>query len=251
MDLPILVYHHLVQTDHVNADSYEISLSQFEEQLDLLQALGFETISLADLCLALDEGRRNLSKVVVLTFDDAFRSFHELALPTLSRHGMRATVFVPVGEIGGTNRWDAAAGYPQRAVMSESELREIAAAGMEIGSHGWTHRSLPGCSEHEIEEELVRSRERLRELGFAADFFAYPYGHYSKRCIELVKAAGYKGAASMFSDAPSVTDNRFALRRVYVHPGDTPLRFRCKLSRPYLRYKAMRGRPVENDPARA
>lgn len=251
MDLPILLYHHLVEAAQVAPGSYEISFRQFEEQLDLLQILGFKTISFADLCGALDTPRCDLSKVAILTFDDAFRSFHRLALPALLRRSMRATVFVPVGEIGGTNRWDAAAGYPRREVMSESELREIADAGMEIGSHGWTHRSLPECSEREIEEELVRSRERLRDLGHHAEFFAYPFGHYSERCIDLVKAAGYRAAASIFSDAASVTANRFALRRIYIHPADTALRFRCKLSRPYLRYKAIRGRPPENDFARA
>ena len=250
MDLPILLYHHLVKDQEACPDHYEIGVRQFETQLDLLGGNGFETISLADLCLALDEGR-DLAKAVILTFDDALRSFHQLALPALLRRRMRATVFVPVGEIGGTNRWDAAAGFPERAVMTESELQEIAAEGIEIGSHGWTHRSLPDCSEAEMKEELTRSRERLQGLGLTADYFAYPYGHHSERCCEMVKAAGYHAAASIFSDAPSVTGNRFALRRIYVHPADSAWRFRCKLSRPYLRYKAIRGRPRGKNPARA
>ena len=183
-------------------------------------------------------------RIAIITFDDGFRSFFELAFPALKRRGMRATVFVPAGEIAGTNRWDLAAGYPQHPVMSDGELREIAAAGMEIGSHGWAHRSLPECSELEAREELVQSRERLGELGLVPDIFAYPYGHYSRHCVEIVNEAGYQAAASIFSDAPSVTANRFAMRRIYVHPGDTPLRFRSKLSRAYLRYKAMRGMPA-------
>jgi FkbM family methyltransferase len=244
LDLPILLYHHLVSGDAVDPSGYEISLHQFEQQLDLLQQSGFRIISFAKLLRIMNGREQLVRRMAIISFDDAFRSFVELALPALKRRGVGATVFVPAGEIGETNRWDVAAGYPQHPVMSESELREIAAAGMEIGSHGWAHRSLPGCSELEAHEELVRSRERLGELGLAADVFAYPYGYHSPRCAAMVQAAGYQAAASIFSDAPSVTANRFAMRRIYIHPRDTPPRFRCKLSRVYLRYKAMRGVPA-------
>jgi FkbM family methyltransferase len=244
-DIPILLYHHLVAGNDVNPAAYEMSIGQFEQQLDLLEEWGFTPISFAKLLRIMVGLEPPKKRSVIITFDDAFRSFYKLALPALERRHMEATVFVPAGEIGGTNRWDAANGYAPRSLMTEVELREINAAGMEIGSHGWAHRSLPGCSELEAREELVRSREHLGALGLTADIFAYPYGQHSPRCIAMVKAAGYRAAASIFSDAPSVTANRFVMRRIYVHPGDTPLRFRSKLSRLYLRYKAMRGAPPE------
>ena len=50
---------------------------------------------------------------------------------------------------------------------------------------------------------------------------------------------------SVFSDAPTVTANRYAMRRVYIHSGDTDLRFRLKLTGAYLRYKAWRDVPHE------
>jgi peptidoglycan/xylan/chitin deacetylase (PgdA/CDA1 family) len=248
MDLPILLYHHLVEGENVDAGHYEVSLRQFEEQLDTLRRLKFETIHFATLTEMMEGREKPRPRMAIITFDDAFRSFHQLALPALKRRGMRATVFVPAGEIGGSNRWDGAKGFPRREIMSEDELREIAADGMEIGSHGWAHRSLPECSDAEAREELVRSRERLHALGHAADVFAYPHGHYSQTSKELVAAAGYRAAVSIFSDAPSVTADRYAMRRIYVHPGDTPWRFRGKLSRPYLRLMARRGKPAEASP---
>ena len=250
-DIPILLYHHLVAGNDVNPATYEMSIRQFEQQLDLLGRWGFTVISFATLLRVMKGLEPRRPRTVIITFDDAFHSFFELAFPALKQRGMRATVFVPAGEIGGTNRWDAAAGYPQHPVMRDAELREIAAAGIEIGSHGWAHRSLPKCSDLKAREELVRSRERLGELGLAPEVFAYPYGHYSSRCVEMVNEAGYQAAVSIFSDARSVTANRFAMRRIYVHPGDTPFRFRCKLSRAYLRYKAMRGMPAETNWAEA
>jgi peptidoglycan/xylan/chitin deacetylase (PgdA/CDA1 family) len=245
MDLPILLYHHLVEGENVDAGHYEVSLRQFEEQLDTLRRLKFETIDFRTLTEMIEGRPKPRRRMAIITFDDAFRSFIELALPALKRRGMRATVFVPAGEIGGSNRWDSAKGFPRRAIMTEDELWQIATEGMEIGSHGWAHRSLPACSDAEAQEELVRSREHLRTLGHAADVFAYPHGHHSEKSKALVAAAGYRAAVSIFSDAPSVTDDRYAMRRVYVHPGDTPWRFRGKLSRPYLRLMAQRGKPAE------
>jgi peptidoglycan/xylan/chitin deacetylase (PgdA/CDA1 family) len=240
MDIPILLYHHLIAEGEPNPAHYEISLRQFEQQLDLLLRWGFSIISLAGLFRILDRLETLKGRVAIITFDDAFQSFFEHALPALRARALSATVFVPAGEIGGTNRWDNSAGQPERAVMSAEQLQEAAAAGMEIGSHGWVHRSLPECSEAEAHEEIYTSRARLHELGLAADFFAYPFGHYSAHHAALVAEAGYRGAVSIFSDSSDVTANVFAMRRIYIHPGDNALRFRLKLSKPYSRYKAVR-----------
>jgi FkbM family methyltransferase len=250
-DIPILLYHHLVDSTQVDPEVYEISIQQFEQQLDLLQKLRFNVITFATLLRIMRGAEPRPERLAIITFDDAFRSFYELAFPALRHRAMPATVFVPAGEIGGSNRWDSSTGFPERRIMTEDELREIAADGMEIGSHGWVHRSLPKCSEEEADEELARSREHLAGLGMRPDVFAYPYGEHSRRSMAKVRAAGYEAAVSIFSDAPSVTANRFAMRRVYVHAGDSPLRFRCKLSRLYLRYKAMRGLPGDGDPVGA
>lgn len=247
-DLPILLYHHIVPGQAADPGAYEISIRQFEQQLDLLVAWKFSVINFGTLLQMMNGALPRRRRVAIITFDDAFRSFFEMAFPALKSRGLPATVFVPAGEIGGRNAWDVVTGYPERAVMTEGELREIAAGGMEIGSHGWAHRSLPNCSESEAHEELVRSRQRLAELGLPADVFAYPYGHYSPESAAMVLAAGYSAAVSIFSDAPAVTANRFAMRRVYVHPGDSPWRFRCKLSCAYLRLIARRGRPNGSAP---
>jgi peptidoglycan/xylan/chitin deacetylase (PgdA/CDA1 family) len=244
MNIPILLYHHLIAGDHADRRFYELSISQFEEQLDLLKRFEFETITFASLMRMLDNTEAARPRMAIITFDDAFCSFRELALPALQRRGMHATLFVPAGHLGGTNSWDAARGFPERPIMNEEELRSVAKAGIEIGSHGWHHRSLPMCNDSELEEEVLRSREKLSSLVSTVDYFAYPGGEYSPRSCAIVERAGYAAAASIFSGERSVTANRFAMRRVYIHPGDTSLRFRIKLSDIYLRYKAFRGLPT-------
>jgi hypothetical protein len=58
--------------------------------------------------------------------------------------------------------------------------------------------------------------------------------------VDMLREAGYRGAVSMFSQAASVTADRFCLRRIMPHRGDSALSFRMKLSPLYLRYVAWR-----------
>jgi peptidoglycan/xylan/chitin deacetylase (PgdA/CDA1 family) len=240
-DLPILMYHHLIEEGEPVAGSFEIKAGAFVQQLDCLRKWGYEIVGLNRL-MAFIEGKKTLPRrPVILTFDDAYHSFLELVLPELRRRSMTATVFVPAGEIGGTNRWDQERGFPKRPVMTAGELRTCREAGIEIGAHGWLHRNLTQCSRAEAEEEIVRSRDELaRCLGTPPTFYSYPYGAHLPEHFEMLAKAGYQAAVSIFSAAPTVTANRYAMRRVYIHPGNTTLSFRLKLSGLYLRYKAWR-----------
>jgi len=242
LDLPILMYHHL-EPDGAPITPYAIPAGVFATHLEVLRSAGFVTLSFHQLFEVLEGKRKRPAKAAVLTFDDGYESFRTLALPALVAQGMTATVFVVAGAIGGVNHWDLPQGYPRRALMDEVALKEIVAAGMEIGSHGWAHRDLTACTESELAEEFVRSRQEIRDcLGIQADFFAYPYGHYSRSYFPLLERAGYRGAVTIFSDEPTVTHARYAMRRVLAHAGDTAWRFRLKLSPLYLHYVAWRDR---------
>jgi peptidoglycan/xylan/chitin deacetylase (PgdA/CDA1 family) len=245
IDLPILMYHHLEWRQ--TSSEYTISAQQFARHLHRLSNDGFTTISFRQLVEALDRPGSLPPRPVIISFDDGYESFRQMALPALVAHGMSASVFVVAGEIGGTDRWDRERARAPRQLMDESGIAEVIAAGMEIGSHGWAHRDLTTSSAGEMDEELVRSREHLVDrFGVEVGVFAYPYGRYEPRHFERLAHAGYGAAATIFSTAPTVTYERFAMRRVYIHPGDAGLRFRSKLTPAYLRYMAWRdGRPAQ------
>jgi peptidoglycan/xylan/chitin deacetylase (PgdA/CDA1 family) len=244
VNIPILMYHHLVAAGPADERFYEIHIKLFEQHLDWLQAWRFETISFKRL-LAQNRRQGELPpRAVIISFDDAFRSFVELALSALAKRGMQATVFVPAAYIGQTNLWDQERGFPERSVMTADELRQVAASGMEIGSHGWLHRDMTICSDPEADEEIVGSKRKLEATtGQRVCVFAYPFGRYKHEHIGRLRKAGYEAATSIFSNESSVTDNPFAMRRIYIHARDNYLRFRLKLSQFYLNYLAWRGIP--------
>lgn len=113
------------------------------------------------------------------------------------------------------------AGHPDCRPMGWDALREMRAAGFEIGSHGVGHCMLATLSQEQLETELVESKAALeRELGGSAILLSYPVGGdlaFDRRVIEATKAAGYHAACSYISGSnPRAAVNRYALRRLPV-----------------------------------
>lgn len=243
-DVPILMYHNLDASASGRMRPYTVTCAAFERHLALLDSLGYSTLSFDDLRAIVVGERPPTNREVLLTFDDGYESFLRLAVPALLRRGMTATVFVVAGELGGQNHWDLGTDIESRRLLSANEVRDVQALGMSVGVHGWAHRDLLRCSDRERSIEISRSKEVLEELlGRPVTTFAYPFGHHSASLFQALKAAGYRDAVTMFSEESHVTSNPFAMRRVYVHPGDGLVRFPLKLSRAYLRHCALRGIP--------
>lgn len=76
----------------------------FTWQMELL-ARCFNVLSLREALAAIDSGRVP-PRAVCITFDDGYRSVHDLALPVLRRLGLPATVFVSSGYVDGRNMWN-------------------------------------------------------------------------------------------------------------------------------------------------
>ncbi len=110
---------------------------------------------------------------ICITFDDVSSTVYDYAYPVLADADITATAFVIAGRIGGQ-----IASRPER-YMNLDELREVEAAGWEIGSHGVNHLGMATLTEEEIRYELSESREMLTQFGFDVTTFAYPFGSLS------------------------------------------------------------------------
>jgi peptidoglycan/xylan/chitin deacetylase (PgdA/CDA1 family) len=82
----------------------EPDIDIFTWQMELL-ARCFNVLSLREALAAIDSGRVP-PRAVCITFDDGYRSVHDLALPVLRRLGLPATVFVSSGYVDGRNMWN-------------------------------------------------------------------------------------------------------------------------------------------------
>lgn len=96
----ILTYHHVADWDPVypyDPGVADATPAQFRRQMELL-ARYCTPIGIDELIRAF-EGAPLPKNPVMVTFDDAYRSCHDVALPILRAVGMRATFFVPTSYV--------------------------------------------------------------------------------------------------------------------------------------------------------
>ena len=197
-DILILCHHAVSATWPADLS---VTPERFERQLRLLLRRGYRPTTFHDAFRA-EAG----TKVLAVTFDDAFSSVLSEAAPILRRLGMPATVFVPTSHAGspvamswpGIDNWLGTPHEAELTALSWDQLRGLSHEGWEIGSHTCTHPSLPALEDAELMSELVESRRRCEEeIGVPCRSVAYPYGHVDPRVVRAAKAAGYSVGAGL------------------------------------------------------
>lgn len=217
----VLMYH---SVSVFTEDPYLVTVdpARFERQLEWLRARGLRGTSMRELLAA--RARGGARGLVGLTFDDGYEDFVDNVMPRLRRYGWTATVFVIAGRLGGDNGWDPRG--PRKQLMTAEQVEQVAAAGIEIGSHSVSHASLVELDEEALRAEATRSRAVLREVsGQRVPGFCYPYGHVDERVVHAVRACGYDYGTAIWRGPVS---GRFALPRTYVGERDGSLRLVAK-----------------------
>jgi peptidoglycan/xylan/chitin deacetylase (PgdA/CDA1 family) len=96
------------------------------------------------------------------------------------------------------------------------QAREMADAGVEIGSHTLTHPILTRLSDDRLREEVGRSRDRIQDaLGREVEAFCYPNGDYDPRAQLEVARAGYRCAVTTEVGLNNERNDPLALRRIH------------------------------------
>lgn len=229
--IPILTYHKIapVPSQSIYPGTF-VPPRVFNQHLAYLAKNGFDAVTLSDAFRGKGE------KPVVLTFDDGFLDFHQVAAPELERRKMLGTVFLVSDHLGGDNAWDTRIGDVAAPLMTREQILELAAKGFEFGSHTLTHCHLDHLTEDEQRRELVESKANLEhELGLPMDTFCYPYGGYNETTLKLVAEAGYKLATTCDKGHNTLETPPFKLNRIAIR-NDTSLPiFIYKLWRWYRR----------------
>jgi peptidoglycan/xylan/chitin deacetylase (PgdA/CDA1 family) len=213
----VLVYHRFAGELKPGQERIDLAPGRFYRQLRLLRLLGFRALPLEDL-LAFHRGERNdlPRRRFVVTADDAIADAIE-PLRRAARHAPQ--LFVPTAELGGSAHW-----IDGEPVASWNEVRDLAAAGVAIGSHTRHHRRLTQLDPAEREEELSGSLRELREhLPGAAAVIAYPNGDHDDAVCLDTENAGYELAFTTEKGRNSAATDRFRLHRVSVHGADGAL----------------------------
>ncbi|MEQ1831584.1 MAG: polysaccharide deacetylase family protein [Candidatus Eisenbacteria bacterium] len=235
--IAILCYH------DVTADNgrplQDVSPEFLREQIRLCKAQGWTFMRLSELVARRAFPEALPPRVMVLTFDDGYRSVLEHVLPVLQQEGVPGT-FAPITSFVGHE-------HPELPpLLSWDELRRLEASGLaEIASHShalhqyeWsnpqhdsgpavtTRRWLPEANRYEDREQyrdrigadLTASQRALKsELGHPVNVLVWPYGRYNDMARAQAEIAGFAVSLSLEARAVTAQDLlRGCLPRVMV-----------------------------------
>jgi peptidoglycan/xylan/chitin deacetylase (PgdA/CDA1 family) len=197
-DVLVLAYHAI--SDNWDAVT-TVTPAQLSEQVRHVLGRGYRSVTFERALSAPPAG-----KVVAITFDDAHRSVFEIGFPMLRELGAVATVFAPTDYIGtgeptGWEGFERDARGPHASeliCMDADQLRAVADAGWEVGSHTCSHPHLTRLAPERRQHELVASREWIEErLQRRCRTIAYPYSDLDADVVAAADQAGYAYAATI------------------------------------------------------
>jgi peptidoglycan/xylan/chitin deacetylase (PgdA/CDA1 family) len=214
----VLMYHGLHADERELADidpadrPYAVSLAEFRRQLDALAAANLPLLDPHQLTRRVPEGGG-----VVLTFDDGHGSNHRHALPELQSRQARAVFFATTDFI-----------ERRRGFCTWAQLREMADAGMTIGSHGRTHRFFDDMDDAQARAEFVDSKRAIEQhVGHAVDQISFPGGRHTRAQLQMGRDAGYRllHTSTVGSHRARPAEPGAALARVAIKGGMPLQRF--------------------------
>jgi peptidoglycan/xylan/chitin deacetylase (PgdA/CDA1 family) len=202
-----LMYHELEMPGRVLCQSepgyvrYVLAVDEFASQMQQMSELGLRGVSVSD-------ALKFTGRTVAITFDDGCETDLLSAAPILKGHSFGATFFVVSGFVGKP-------GY-----LSQSQVRELAALGFEIGCHSMTHPYLPDLDDGGLRHEIVDAKIVLEQmLGKPVQHFSCPGGRYDSRAMQIAENAGFVTVSTSVPRANTAETNKLFLNRVAIMRG--------------------------------
>jgi len=232
----VLCYHAIEdQSDDPVLAPYGVPPGLFADQLASLTRRGFSFVTPGQLAAYLASDGPLPRRPVLITFDDGYESLFDLARNVLEPRGIPALTFAVTGMASATNEWDQAYGSGQVKLLAPDQLRDLAAFGVEIGSHSRSHLEMPLLDESKQLEEAVGSADDLVAHGLPRPrFFAYPFTFADDASKAAVRQAGYRAAFGGRVGWIDRNSDLFVLPRVMILASDRGWRFRMKVVAPRL-----------------
>ena len=204
--IPILTYHWIREMpgeEDKAGQKLTVTPGNFERQMQWLLERGYQPVDFNAL-------RANdlPAKPVIITFDDGYRDAYTTALPILQKFGFRGIFYI-------VPNWTSREQY-----LTWDQVKEISAAGMQIGSHTLTHANLTdkNLSPDQIKRQLTQSKKLIEDqIGQTVQDFCYPYGVVNNSAIDAVYGAGYKTATSTREGIVKKGAYLLYLDRIRVH----------------------------------
>ena len=219
-----LMYHRF------NEDKYpstNIQMDIFKQQIEIIKKFKYDFYNPKNL-----EKNFHIAKTekkILITIDDAFSSFYEIAWPYLKKEKIPFILFVSTETVGknGYMTWDQ---------IQELEKETTAY----IGNHSHTHSYLVDQKNEDFIIDIATSSSIFKEkIGYNPIFFSYPFGEYSTLIKEHI-SKNFKFSFGQHSGVIDVNKDRYELPRFPINEkyGDLK-RFEFLINLNPLQYKVL------------
>jgi len=171
------MYHRVVPIAEAadSITSLVVPPETFTAQMKAFSDAGWHSITMATLVRAMKTNVTIPPKTFVITFDDGWEDGYTYAFGIMQRFGFVATYFVVGGYIG------------EKDMLSGLELRELEAAGNDIGNHTQNHTSLTSTSLAHALQEVEQCSETIeRVTGHRPVSMAYPMGAINSAVADVI-----------------------------------------------------------------
>ncbi len=226
-----ILFYHRIADSHLN--DWSMQVRNFIVQLDWLQK-HFDIVTLEEAQRRI-VSQYNDRPTVAITFDDGYAENVKNAIPELLRRNLPATYFVSTNfmRTGEPFPHDLARGVPLEP-NSIDDLRDFAAAGIELGAHTKSHANLGAIDDEEtLRDEIIGSAQQLEQwCRVPIRYFSFPYGlpqNTSQKAVDIIREAGFAGFCTAYNAWNWPGSEGFHLRRCHADPGLQSLKNRLTL----------------------
>lgn len=227
---PRILMYHMINTPKKGArfNKLRVSPRMFEYQIRKLKEQGWYFAFMSELQHSIELP----SKTVFLTFDDGFQDNFLNAHPILQKYSAKATLYLVVDRYNRDWSTSKKIHHNSGELMQEPKLTDSQISKMlesnlwELGGHTLTHANLAKLSPDEKWQEISTCRTQLEELfSTQVSSFAYPFGIYDDKDVELAQLAGFHSAVTTEAGINTNLQKNFRLKRIKISGKDSHLTF--------------------------
>ena len=222
MGILSLMYHRFNENKY---PSTNIQMDIFKQQIEIIKNLKYDFYDPKNLEKNFHIGK--VEKKILITIDDAFSSFYEIAWPYLKKEKIPFILFVST-EVVGKN------GY-----MTWNQIKELEKEpNAYIGNHSHTHDYLVDLKNEDFIRDInIANKIFIKNIGYNPIFFSYPFGEYNKKIKQYI-SKNFKFSFGQHSGVIDINKDRYELPRFPINEkyGDLK-RFKFLINLYPLQYK--------------
>ena len=195
------MYHRF---NEIKYPSTNIQMDIFKKHLNIIKNSNFSFYHAKDFENEFDRPKKQ--KKILITIDDAFKSFYVEAWPYLKENKIPFILFVSTEPVGKT-------GYMTWEQIKEIEKNKF----VTIGHHSHTHEYLiDETIENFIHDIETANKIFLNKLGYIPTLFSYPFGEYSKPMKDYI-SKNFKFSFGQHSGVIDVNKEKYELPRFPIN----------------------------------